>query len=96
MSNDLLDLSVLLKIVQRFPGERAVDFQAIDEGGNGDEAVGLHILLELVGGLLIEDHSVVGLVLDYTYCQWRDSQRLCLVLGGGEIPQQMQRVSMNV
>jgi hypothetical protein len=64
VSNDLLDLAVLLEVGKRFPCKRAVNLQAIDEGGNGDEAVGLNILLELVVGLLVEDDSVVGLVLD--------------------------------
>jgi hypothetical protein len=66
VSNDLLDLAVLLEISKRFACKRAVDLQAIDEGGNGNEAVGLDILLELVVGLLVEDDSVLGLVLDYT------------------------------
>ena len=64
VSNDLLDLACLLEVGERFPCKRAVNLQAIDEGGNGDEAVGLDILLELVVGLLVEDDSVVGLVLD--------------------------------
>lgn len=65
MSNNLLDLAVRLEVSERFPCKRAVNLQTIDEGGNGDEAVGLDILLELVVDLLIEDHGVVGLVLDY-------------------------------
>jgi len=65
VTDNLLDLAVLLEVGERFPCKRAVDLQAIDEGGNGDEAVGLDILLELVVGLLVEDDSVVGLVLDY-------------------------------
>ena len=65
MSDNLLDLAVRLEIVQRFPCKRTVNLQTIDEGGNGDEAVRLDILLELVVDLLVEDHGVVGLVLDY-------------------------------
>jgi hypothetical protein len=64
VSNDLLDLAVLLEVGKRFPCKRAVNLQAIDEGGNGDEAVGLDILLELVVGLLVENDGVLGLVLD--------------------------------
>lgn len=64
MSDDLLDLTVLLKVGKRLSCKRAVDLQAIDEGGNGDEAVRLDILLELVVGLLVEDDGVVGLVLN--------------------------------
>lgn len=64
MTDDLLDLAVCLEVGERFPCKRAVNLQAIDEGGNGDEAVRLDILLELVVGLLVEDDGVVGLVLD--------------------------------
>lgn len=71
MSNNLLDLAVRLEISERLSCERAVDLQTIDECGNGNEAVGLDILLELVVGLLVEDHGVVGLVLDCVGCQWR-------------------------
>ena len=65
MSDNLLDLAVGLEVGKRFPCDRAVDLQAIDEGGNGDEAVGLDILLELVVDLLVENDGVLGLVLDY-------------------------------
>lgn len=64
MSDNLLDLTVGLKVVKSLTRERTVDLQAIDESGNGDEAVGLDILLELVVGLLVENDSVLGLVLD--------------------------------
>lgn len=64
MTNNLLDLAVCLEVSEGFPCERAVDLQAVDEGGNGDEAVRLDILLELVVGLLVENDGVVGLVLD--------------------------------
>jgi hypothetical protein len=64
VADNLLDLAVCLEISESLAGERTVDLQAIDEGSNGDEAVGLDILLELVVGLLVEDNGVVGLVLD--------------------------------
>jgi len=64
VSDNLLDLTVGLKVVKSLTRERTVDLQAIDESGNGDEAVGLDILLELVVGLLVENDSVLGLVLD--------------------------------
>jgi hypothetical protein len=64
VTNDLLDLAVLLEVLERFPCKRTVNLQAIDEGSNCDEAVGLDILLELVVGLLVEDDGVLGLVLD--------------------------------
>ena len=64
MSDNLLDLTVSLEVGKRFPCERAVDLQAIDEGGDSDKAVRLDILLELVVGLLVENDGVLGLVLD--------------------------------
>lgn len=71
VSDNLLDLTLLLEIGERSPCERAVNLETIDEGGYGDEAVGLDILLELVGDSLVENDSVVGLVLDCESCQWR-------------------------
>ena len=65
VANHLLDHTLLLEVCQGFPGERAVDFQAVDEDGNGDEAVRLDILLELLRGVLVENDGVLGLVLDY-------------------------------
>ena len=61
---DLLDLAVGLEVLEGFPGERTVDLETIDEGGNGDQAVRLDILVELVGDVLVEDDGVLGLVLD--------------------------------
>lgn len=65
MSNHLLDLSLLLQIIQRLPRETAIYLQSVDEGGNCDEAVGLNVFVEFVGGGFVEDDCVVGLVLDY-------------------------------
>lgn len=45
VAHNLLDLTVRLQVSQGSPGERAVDLQSVDEGGDCDEAVGLHILL---------------------------------------------------
>lgn len=64
MTNNLLDLALILEIGKRLPGERAVDLQPVDEGGNGDQTVRLNILLELVVGGLVEDNGVLGLVLN--------------------------------
>lgn len=64
VSNDLLNHTLILKIRKRFPGQRSVDFETVDESGDGDEAVGLDFLVELIGRLLVEDDGVVGLVLD--------------------------------
>jgi hypothetical protein len=64
VSDNLLDLTIGLKVGKRLSCKRAVDLQTIDEGGNSDETVGLDILLELVVGLLVENDGVLGLVLD--------------------------------
>lgn len=65
MTDDLLDLAVSLKVVQSLAGKAAVDLETIDKGGDGDQAVRLHILLELLGSVLVENDGVLGLVLDY-------------------------------
>jgi hypothetical protein len=64
VADDLLDEALLLEIFHGEARERAVDLQSIDQDGDGDETVGLDILLQLVGGGLVEDDGVVGLVLD--------------------------------
>lgn len=73
MSNHLLDLSLLLQIIQRLPCETAIDLQSVDKGGNCNEAVGLNVFVEFVGGGFVEDDGVVGLVLDY--CKTAESAR---------------------
>lgn len=62
--NNLADLSLLLKILQALACQRTVDLHSVDEGGDRDETVGLDILVELVGGSLVEDDGVLCLVLD--------------------------------
>jgi hypothetical protein len=64
VTNDLLDLTVSLKVVQSLAGKAAVDLETIDEGGDGDQTVRLNILLQLLVGGLVEDDGVLGLVLD--------------------------------
>jgi len=63
--DNLLDLSLLLEVLEAAAGERAVDLEPVDEGSDGYEAVGLDILVELVGSGLVEDDGVLGLILDY-------------------------------
>ena len=77
MSDNLLDLTVGLEVGKRLACERAVDLQAIDEGSDGDEAVGLDILLELVVGLLVENDGVLCLVLDCTAVSGDSSPERC-------------------
>ena len=65
MRNDRLDLTLLLEVLQAPPRERAVDLHSVDEGGDCDETVGLDILVELLGGGLVKEDGVLGLVLYY-------------------------------
>jgi len=76
VADDLLDLALLLKLGERTTGERTVDLQSVDKGGDGDEAVGLNLLLETVRGGLVEDDGVLGLVLD---CKCSMSAKLFLL-----------------
>lgn len=69
VADDLLDLALLLQVGKAPPGEGAVDLESVDEGGDSHEAVGLDILIELVGSGLVEDDGVLGLVLDCCFCQ---------------------------
>lgn len=70
MSHHLLNLPLLLQIAQRLAREAAIDLQAVDERGDGYQAVGLHVFVELVGGGFVEDDGVVGLVLDCVSIIW--------------------------
>lgn len=75
MSDDRLDDALLLEVVEALSCQRAVDLHSVDEGGDGDEAVSLHILVELVGSGLVEEDGVLGLVLDFSLgpFRWRVS-----------------------
>ncbi len=64
MTHHLLNLTLLLQIIQRLACQRTIDLQPVHERGHRDEAIGLHILVELIRGGLIEHDGVVGLVLD--------------------------------
>lgn len=59
-----LYLTLFLEIFQASPGKRSVDLHPVDEGGNSNETVGLNIFVELVCSGLLENDSVLGLVLD--------------------------------
>lgn len=71
VANNLLDGTLLLEVGEGPAGKRAVDLETIDKGGDGDEAVRLNVLVQLVRGLLVEDDGVLGLVLDCGTGQWR-------------------------
>ena len=95
MSHNLLNHPPLLQIIQRLPRQTPIDLQSIDQHGDGDEAVGLHVFVEFVRGGLVEDDGVVGLVLDcWTNTSesattsrveaesFRDGEGWCCCLGG--------------
>jgi hypothetical protein len=63
VANNLLDGTLGLEVGEGAAGERAVDLQAIDEDGDGDEAVGLDLLVEALLEGLVKDDGVDGLVL---------------------------------
>lgn len=65
MANNLLDVTLLLEVSEGLAGKRAVDLETVDQGGDGDQTVGLNILVELLSSGLVEDDGVLGLVLDY-------------------------------
>ncbi len=65
MGDDLADDSLLLEILKASASDGAVDLHSVDENRDGDQAVGLYILVELVGGGLVEEDGVLGLVLNY-------------------------------
>lgn len=77
--NNLLDQTLLLKIRQRLASQRSVNLETINQRGDSDEAVGLHVLGQLVGGSLVKDDSVVCLVLD---CRKVSSAILLCIVGG--------------
>lgn len=64
MADNLLDGALGFEIVQGLARERAVDLQAVDEDGDGDQTVGLDVLVETLREGLVEDNGVDGLVLD--------------------------------
>ena len=73
VANNLLDGTLGLEVGEGAAGEGAVDLQAIDEDGDGDEAVGLDLLVEALLKGLVKDDGVDGLVL---HCSANLSQRL--------------------
>ena len=81
MTNNLLDLSLLLKVSKALAGQAAVDLETVDQSGDSDQTVGLDILVETLSDLLLEDDGVLGLVLDYNRrkkaCQ---SSLFCFIL----------------
>ena len=73
VANNLLDGTLGLEVGEGAAGEGAVDLQAIDKDGDGDEAVGLDLLVEALLEGLVKDDGVDGLVL---HCSANLGQRL--------------------
>lgn len=65
MSDNLLDDALLLQVGQTSASNGTVDLHSVNENRDGDQAVGLDIFVKLLGGGLVEDDSVLGLVLNY-------------------------------
>lgn len=65
MCHDGLDLALLLQVLEALACQRAVDLKSVNQGGDGDQTVGLDVLVQLLRGLLVENDGVLGLVLDY-------------------------------
>jgi RNA-binding protein YhbY len=59
-----LDKALLLEVGKALASERAVDLHSVDQSSDGDQTVRLDILVELLGGGLVEKDGVLGLVLD--------------------------------
>lgn len=59
-----LDHALLLEVGNALACQRAVHLHSVDESSDSDETVRLDILVELVGGGLVEQDGVLGLVLD--------------------------------
>lgn len=64
VGDNRLDHALLLEVLEALSCQRAVDLHSVDESGDGHQAVGLDILVELLGGGLVENDGVLGLVLD--------------------------------
>jgi len=64
VSDNLLDDALLLQVGQTSASNGTVDLHSVDENRDGDQAVGLDIFVKLVRGGLVEEDSVLGLVLD--------------------------------
>lgn len=76
VTDNLLDLALLLEVLKSLTGEGAVDLKTVDKGGDGNETVGLDVLVETLSDGLLEDNGVLGLVLD---CLQRKKPRQLLL-----------------
>ena len=72
MPHNLLDQPLILEILEHLARHGAVNLHAVDEHRDRDEAVRLHVLVQLLRGGLVEDYGVVGFVL---YCFLRKEEK---------------------
>lgn len=64
MMHNGLDLSLLLQMLNSNTGQRAVDFETLDEDALADELEGWDFLQDTVVGGFVKGDSVLGLILD--------------------------------
>lgn len=64
MPHHLLNLPLILEIIQRLPRQRPINLQPIDERSDGDEPVGLDVLIQFIRGGFVEDDGMIGFVFD--------------------------------
>merc|ERR1719447_1071520 len=62
VSDNLLDLTLLLEFDESLPGQGSPDLQSLGDDGRSDEFVGGHLLQQLVVGGLVEEDQVIQLV----------------------------------
>jgi hypothetical protein len=77
MRDHRLDLTLLFEVLQTLPGKGSVDLKSVDEDGNCDKAVGLNIFVELLGGGLVKQNGMLGLVLDWREITGQQEFRQC-------------------
>lgn len=65
VANNFLDETLLFEVGESLAGQAAVDLETVNKSSDGDQAVGLYILVELLGSGLVEDDGMLSLVLDY-------------------------------
>lgn len=64
MVHNRLDQAILLQMPDSDTGQRAIDFQTLDEDALADEFEGGDFLHDTVKGGLVEADGVLGLILD--------------------------------
>lgn len=65
--NDSLDAALLLQMSDSNSRKTSVNLQSLDQDRWADEFVGWHIFEDSVVGRLVQDHSVLSLILDLSF-----------------------------